>query len=193
MSTWLKNIQWDDSVMSGMTESPTTMAPVTSVPPLETIMPTPPPPTQNPNYPTTQPYGDGSVVFPLPVSPDLLLGSGNLDALNPITTTPAPTPEPTTMPPTLPPVPVTMPPEEAPEEKPFWTKTKIAIAVLAVLVFVGVVYFLFFRKSKNANKNTSGPNTSNGKSTNNNVKSNNSMSFNDLLKNIPLNNVKKSK
>jgi len=152
MSTWLKNIQWNDSVVSGMTESPTTTAAPTTASPR--TIPPPPPPVTNPNYPTTTRYGDGNVVFPLPVSPDLLLGSGNLDALNPVTTTAAPTLEPITNPPTLAPVPpMTMMPIKVEEDKPFWTKTRIAMAVGSAVAILGLIYFFFLRnRGGNSNK-----------------------------------------
>lgn len=201
MSTWLQNIQWNDSAVSGMTEAPTTRAPTTAPPP-----PPPPPPPTNPNYPTTRGYGDGSVVFPLPVSPDLLLGSGSLDALNPITTTPAPTLPLETLSPTLPPIPEMMPgvmPVEE-EKKPFWTLTTVSIAVVIVLVAIALIYF-FSNVNKpntassraanamsgntrnrvpNAPKNVPNtpntPNTGNAKNTGNKGKN----TFNDLFKNL---------
>lgn len=96
----------------------------------------------------------------MPVAPDLLLG-GDLDALNPITTTPAPT---TTMPPitTMPPAPTTMAPldtlppvpildEDEEEPVPFWTPMTLGIGALALVLVAAAIYYFFIRKGKGGN------------------------------------------
>jgi hypothetical protein len=91
----------------------------------------------------------------MPVAPDLLLG-GDLDALNPITTTPAPitmaptTIAPTTMAPldTLPPVPIL---EDDEEPVPFWTPLTLGIGALALVLVAAAIYYFFIRKGKGGN------------------------------------------
>ena len=143
MSTWARNIQWDESAIQSLTganettsaptAAPTTM-PATTVAPTTTAAPTLPPMTtssprrHNPGFGS----GSGGVVFPLPVAPSLLM-DGDISALNPITDAP------TTMAPTLPPFPMmSMATEPAVDKK----RQMITYGVGAIIV-VGILAYAY--------------------------------------------------
>ena len=87
MSTWVRSVEFNDTVVNQLTSTP---APTTSPTPAPTTAP-----TTAPSYPNNNGFGGaGGVVFPLPVAPSLLM-DGDIAALNPIT--PAPTPAPETL------------------------------------------------------------------------------------------------
>ena len=179
MSSWAKNVSFNDTVVNQMTTQPaTTVAP--------TLAPTTQPAsTAAPSYPANDGFGGGGtgVVFPLPVAPSLLLG-GDIEALNPLT----PIPTTTSAPETLAPIPTTMPvmlPEEPEEEKPAWTWTKVVFLVFAVLLILGAVYYFFIhnkagKNGKNGKNGAAAVNNSNNLNNMNNMNNaNNNLNYNN--------------
>ena len=166
MSTWVKNVEFNDTVVNQLTSTP---AP--------TAAPTPAPttaPTTAPSYPNNNGFGGaGGVVFPLPVAPSLLM-DGDITSLNPITPAPTPAPE------TLEPVPE-MPMIIEEEDEPFWTWWKIAIVVLAVVLVAIGIWWMLKRNGKNAKKSANNINNgTNGKAANtNNTNINNTNNLNN--------------
>ncbi len=165
MSSWAKNVSFNDTIVSQMTSAPTTAAPTT---PAATTAPAT---TAAPSYVNNPGFGGGGVVFPLPVAPSLL--DGDITALNPIPAAPTTTAAPET----LAPIPeVAMPMEEDVEEEPSWSWKKVVFLLFIALVVLGAVYYFFIRNRKS---NASGNGANRGRASNNSNNLNNGNNLNN--------------